>query len=68
MDEITKVLDMKAGTEYYYSLPPKKAVIAANEQKHNNYNTWDYNFENHPELRETDKFYFCGDFGASKKS
>jgi hypothetical protein len=63
---MTRVLNLRTGDEIHYTLPPKKAVTAAFEQNKGNYNTWTYNLDNHPEIRETNKFFFCGDFGASK--
>ena len=40
---LTKVLDMGSGeTVAEYTLPPLEALVAAWEQHHKNFNTWEY--------------------------
>lgn len=63
----TTVLNLMTGEHITYcSISPLMAVVCAYEQSRNNWNTWDYNFINHPALEQTDLCLFCGDFGAVK--
>lgn len=41
--EFSTVFDRGTGEEHaIYSLPPKEALVAAWEQHHKNFNTWEY--------------------------
>lgn len=64
---ITQVMNLRTGSVYSYTLPPKKAVVAAFEQyEKKNFNIWNYDFVTHSELVETDDGFKCGNFFARK--
>ncbi|MBP3731042.1 MAG: hypothetical protein J6I40_06195 [Mailhella sp.] len=55
---------MLTHAEYFYDLPPEKAVVAAYYQyeKHN-WNTWEYDWSL---AKETPWFWNCGNMGCYK--
>jgi len=63
---MTLVTDLDTEKQQAFSLLPKQAVIAAYEQGRNNWSTWTYNYEDHPEFRETTWYVSCGRFTARK--
>jgi len=64
---VTQALNLKSGSVYQYTLPPEKAVVSAYEQyEKKNFNTWDYDYETHPELVEIANGFKCGNFFAQK--
>ena len=64
---VTTVKNLDNGTEQVYTIPAAQAVIAAFEQSHNNWNTWDYKSpDDHPALNYgvSGKTVSCGSFCA----
>jgi len=62
---MTDVMDLSTGTVYSYDAKPKEALIMCFEQVvKGNYNTWDYNFNQH--ITETELCYSIGDIAVFK--
>jgi hypothetical protein len=63
---LTKVVHLGTDAEYWYSLPPDKAVVAAYEQHSlGNFNWLKYpKPEDHPAYRLNKRTHSCGDFTA----
>jgi hypothetical protein len=63
---LTKVIRLGTDEEYWYSLPPDRAVVAAYEQyDRRNFEWWKYpKPEDHPAYRLNKRTHSCGDFTA----
>lgn len=62
---MTEVFNLATQESRFYCLSPEQAVIAAYEQfTCHNWNTWDYNYINHPEFVHLDDCVACGDWTA----
>ncbi len=65
---MTDVFNCEDNTVQTFSLPAKKAVIAAFEQARGNNNPWSYNFDNHPQYKQGKFGHVCGNFWAQNKT
>jgi hypothetical protein len=69
---LTKVVHLGTDAEYWYSLPPDEAVVAAYEQhdprnlrRTDRFSWWKYpKPEDHPAYRLNKRTHSCGDFTA----
>lgn len=60
------VRNMRTGEERTYSLPARRALIAASRQARGDYNTWDYPIDD-PAIEVGTHFYFLGDLAVRKE-
>ena len=65
---MTEVVNLATDGRQIFTLPPDEAVVAAYEQEHKNWNTWQYPApENHSEFVVGQHYVACGDFTARKE-
>lgn len=63
---MAKVVNLATGEIRDYSCEPRLAVICAYAQSRGDNNTWEYH-KYEPLVKESERFYFCGDWAVSKE-